>query len=108
MLATAIGVVDETAAVRRSAIMQGLLERIADEAGMDRAACPSPDDAPRERVDDERNLHEPDPSRALGKVRGPKHIGRWGAELPVDVITPARCSTVADRCTDRLAMDDVR
>jgi hypothetical protein len=34
ILAAAIGVVDEAAAVRRSAIVKGLLQRIKDEAGM--------------------------------------------------------------------------
>jgi hypothetical protein len=34
ILAAAIGVVDETAAVRRSAIVKGLAQRIKDEAGM--------------------------------------------------------------------------
>ena len=40
VLAAAIGVMDETAAARRSAIVERLLERIEDEAGMGRAASP--------------------------------------------------------------------
>jgi hypothetical protein len=97
VLAAAIGVVDETAAMRRSTIMKGLLERIEDEAGMGRAACPPPDDPPCERVDDERDIHEPRPGGDIGEVRDPEHVGRWCAELPVDVITRARRRAVAYR-----------
>jgi hypothetical protein len=67
VLAAAIGVMDETAAVRRSAIVEGLPARIEDEPGMGRAACPPTDDPPCERVDDERDVDEPRPGRDMVK-----------------------------------------
>jgi hypothetical protein len=108
VLAAAIGVMDETAAVRRSAIVERLLERIEDEAGMGRAARPPAHDAPCERVDDERDVHEPRPGRDIGKVRDPEHVGRWRAELAVDVITRAWRRSVADRRAHGLPTDDTR
>ena len=58
---------DETAAARRSAIMKGLLECIEDEAGMGRPACSPANDAARERIDNERDVHEPRPGRDIGE-----------------------------------------
>ena len=107
-MAAAIAVMDETAAARRSAIVERLLECIEDEAGMGRAARPPPDDPSCERVDDERDVDEPHPGRDIGEVRDPEHVGRWRAELPIDVITGAWRRAVADRRADRLATDDPR
>jgi hypothetical protein len=99
---------DETAAVRRSAVVEGLLECIEHEAGMGRAACPPTHDPPCEHVDDERDVDEPGPSRDIGEVRDPEPIGRWRAELPVNMITRAWRRAVADRHADRLPTDDTR
>ena len=90
------------------AIVQSLLQRVEDETSVSSPARPPTNDPPCERIDDERDVDEPGPGRDIGEVRDPEHVGRWGAELPIDVITRARRRAVADRRADRLAADHPR
>ena len=92
--------------VRRSAIVESLLECIEDEAGMGGAARPPTDDPPCERVDHERDVDEARPSRDIGEVRHPEHVRCRRAELTVDVITRARRRAVADRRAHGLPPND--
>jgi len=98
---------DETAAGRLSAIVEGLLECIEDEACMGSAVCPPTDDPPCERIGDEREIHALSPSRDILKSKT-QSIRRGRAELPVDEITRARRRAAADRRGDRLVKDDTR
>ena len=59
VLAAALGVMDETAAARRSAIVKGLIERIENEAGMGDPARSPPDDPPGELIDHKGDVDEP-------------------------------------------------
>ncbi len=52
-------------------LMEGLLERVQDEAGMGSPADPPSHDAPRVGVDDEGYIDEPRPRRASSEVREP-------------------------------------
>ena len=61
---------DETAAARRPAIVEGLLQRVEDEAGVSSPACPPTDDTAGERVDDEPDIDEPGPGTARSRTSG--------------------------------------
>ena len=61
---------DETAAMRRSAIVEGLLQCVENEAGMRSPACPPTRNASSERVDDEGDVNEPGPGRDIGDPKG--------------------------------------
>ena len=69
VLATAIEVMDETAAARRSAIVKGLLEGVENEASMGGPARSPSDDPPGERIDDEGDVDEPGPGREWSRKR---------------------------------------
>src|ERR1700733_8557755 len=97
--------VDKDAAMDRPTLMQGLLQRIEDEARMGGAADPPADDPAGEGVDDEGDIDEAGPSRHIGEIRKPEHVRRWGVELSVDMILRARRRLVADRGSHRLAAD---
>ena len=88
--------------MRRSAIMQRLLERIQHEAGMRRPAGAPADDPAGVGVDDEGDVDKARPGRDVGEVRHPKPVRRWSTELAVDVIERARRRLVADRGAHRL------
>ena len=75
ILATAIAVVDQPATVGRTTIMDGLLERIQDEARMRRPADPPTHDIAGINVDDEGHINEACPCRDIGKVRHPELLG---------------------------------
>lgn len=49
--------------------------------------------------------NEPGPTRRIGKLRRPQHVGRGRVELAVDVIQRVWRSFVAERCANRLATD---
>ena len=59
ILAAAVTVMDEPAAMDGPALVQGLLQRIEDEAGMGCPADPPADDPPGEGVDDEGDIDDP-------------------------------------------------
>ena len=105
VLAAAIAVVDEPAAMDRPPIMQSLLQRIEHEARMRRARHPPADDPAGIGIDDEGDVDEAGPGRDIGEVGDPQHVRPRRLELAVDVVQRAWRRLVADRGLDRLAAD---
>jgi hypothetical protein len=62
-------VVDEAAAFGRPAIMERLLQRVEDEAGLSGAGDPPADNPAGERVDDEGDVDEALPGREWSRKR---------------------------------------
>jgi hypothetical protein len=106
VLRATVTVMDKTAALLWSAIVQSLLQGIEDETGMRRPADSPANDIAGVNVDDERDIDEPAPGRDIGKVRDPQPVGCRCMELTVDVIQRARCSLVTESGTYWLAADD--
>src|SRR5207248_2916997 len=72
----AIAMMNETAALNRSAVMQCLLQGIEDEACM---RCPRhapANDVPGEGIGDKRHVDEALPCGDIGEVRQPQQVGR--------------------------------
>ena len=105
ILAAAVAVMHEAAAMDGPPIMQRLLQRVEHEARMRRPRDAPADDAPGVDVDDEGDVDEAGPGRDIGEVRDPERIRPWRLELPVDVIQRTRRRLVADRRPHRLAAD---
>jgi hypothetical protein len=105
VLAAAVAVVDEAAAMDGPPIMESLLQGIEHEAGMGRPADPPANDIAGVDVDHEGDIDEPRPGRDVSEVRDPQHVRRRCMELAVDLIERARCRLVADRGAHRLAPD---
>jgi len=106
VLDAAIAVVDETAAMNGTPIMERLLQRVEDEACMRRPAHPPADDAAGEGVDDEGHVNETLPCGDVGEIRNPQPVRRGSLELAVHPIERAWGGLVGDRRSDRLATND--
>ena len=63
------------------AFVQGLLQRVEDEAGMRRPLTPPADDTAGVGVDDEGHVDEARPGRDIGEVGEPEHVRRRRVEL---------------------------
>lgn len=72
--------VDDQATVQLT-VVQGLLERIKHQIGAHAGARPPADDAPREHVQHERDLHEAAPRRDVREVSHPELTGPVRREL---------------------------
>jgi hypothetical protein len=105
VLRPAVAMVNQAATMNRPAIVQRLLERIQDEAGVRRPAGSPADDPPAAGVDDEGDVGEPRPGRDAGEIRHPEPVWRRRPELAVDVVERAWCRLVADCGAHRLAPD---
>ena len=92
-----IAVMNQTAASNRSTIVQRLLQRVEDEAGMGRARRSPADDPPREGVDDKGDIDEALPGRDVGEVGNPQRVRPRRLELAVDLVERTRGRAVADR-----------
>ena len=103
---SAVAMVDEPSFASWPSLMEGLLERVQNEAGMGSPADPPSHDAPRVGVDDEGYIDEPRQRRDVGEVREPQTIRRLGMEHSVDVIERTRGGLVLDCRSSRLAADD--
>ncbi len=67
-------------------VVDRLLERIEHEVGRQRRGDPPADDAPREDVDHERDVHEAAPGGDVGEVRHPELIRPRRGEVAIDEI----------------------
>jgi hypothetical protein len=67
-------------------IVQGLLQRVEHQIGPHRGVRAPADDATREHVDDERDVHKPAPRGDVREVRDPQLIGTLGVEVPLHQI----------------------
>ena len=83
VLAAAIAVMDQAAAMDGPPVMEGLLQRIEHEAGVRRPAGPPADDPPSIGIDHEGDVDEPGPGRDIGEVRHPQPFGAgaWNCRL---------------------------
>ena len=105
VLAAAVAVVDQSAAMDWPPIVDRLLEGVEHKAGMCRPAHPPAHDIAGVDVDHEGHLDKPGPRRDVGEVRNPQHVRRRCMELAVDLVERARRGLVAYRRLDRLAAD---
>ena len=66
----------------KGTLVECLLERIERQVAAQRVRCPPADNPSRERVDQERHVHEPAPRRDVGQVGDPKLVRPCRPELP--------------------------
>jgi hypothetical protein len=92
--------------VDRAAVMQRLLERVEDEAGLGTARDPPADDPSRESVDHEGHVNEAGPGRDIAEVGDPERIRPADLEVSVDPIERTGCGLVAVRGALRSSPDD--
>src|SRR4029079_10688776 len=85
VLAASVAVMHEPAAMRRLPVMEGLLERIDDEARVVCSCGPPADNAPRIGVYDEGDIDKAGPGRDVGEIRDPQRIRVRGVELGLAV-----------------------
>src|SRR5690606_25149603 len=97
---------NQTAAMDGTAVVDGLLEGVKHEAGMGGATDPPAHDIASVDVDHEGYIGEPSPRRHIGKIGDPEPVGRRSMELAVNVIERARSGLVADRGAHWLAPND--
>jgi len=105
ILRSAVAVMDQSATMDRSAVVQSLLQGIEHKTGMCGPADPPAHDVAGIDVDHERDIDEPAPGRDIGKIRDPQPVRRRGMELPVDAIQRTGRGFIADRGADGLATD---
>ncbi len=84
------------AALRRTAVVQRLLQGIEDEPGMRGPGHPPADDAAGEDVDDEGGVREASPRRHVGEARHPQHVRPRRPELAVHLVRRAGRGLVGD------------
>jgi hypothetical protein len=106
VLHTAITMMDEAAAPDGPALVQGLLQRVQDEAGVRRAGDTPADNTPRKGVDEEGDIDEAGPGRDVGEVGHPQSVWTRRFELPIDAIERTRDRGTAIRGSDRLTPHD--
>ena len=97
---------DKAAAVNGLSIVQGLIERIENEAGVGGRGDPPADDPPRKGVDDEGDIDEARPGGDIGKVADPQRVRARRLELALHMVERTRRRAVADRRLDALAPHD--
>jgi hypothetical protein len=78
-----IAVVDEAAAANGRSIMQDLIERIENEAGVGGSRNPPADARPSKGVDDEGDIDEARPGGDIRKVADPRRVWLRRLELPL-------------------------
>lgn len=93
------------AAMDGSAVMDGLLQGIQNEAGMRRSADAPTHDKTAENFDHERHIDKPSTGSDVGETGDPENVGRRGVEPPVDPVERARSALVTNRRAHRLASD---
>jgi uncharacterized protein (UPF0248 family) len=81
--------VDHQIAIEET-VVQGLLQRVEYEIRAHRRVRAPANDATREHVDDERDVHKAAPRRDVREVRDPQLIGTLGVELPLHQILRLR------------------
>ncbi|MBP2449669.1 hypothetical protein JOH51_007177 [Rhizobium leguminosarum] len=106
VLNASIRMMNKTAAVDGSPIVESLFQGIEYEAGLGGSACPPADDAACERIDDEGHVNEALPSRHIREIGKPQHIRPRCAKLAVYAVERAWSRLVADRRADRLSTDN--
>ena len=79
-----VGVMDEPVEIvtGSGAIPDRLLQRMQRKVGLERSGCLPTNDAPREHVGDERDVHEPGPGSDIGQIRNPEPVQGLSGELP--------------------------
>jgi hypothetical protein len=105
VLRAAVRVMDQAAMALRPPFVQGLLQRVENEAGMGGAADAPADNPPGIGVDDEGDVHKPRPGGDIGEVLQPQPVGRRRVELAVHVVERTGRGFIADRGAHGLAPD---
>src|SRR5690606_23127480 len=108
ILRSAIGMMNQTAAMNGSAVVQGLFESVEHKARMGGPAHPPADDTARISIDDEGHIDEARPGADIGEIREPEPVRSRCVEDPVHVVARAWHSPVLHRGADRFAANDAR
>ena len=87
--AAGVVVVDQAGQVAdtfAAAVPDRHLQGVQDQVGGHLGACPPPDDAAGEHVEDERHEDGPGEGRDVGEVRDPQLVGCGRGEVPLDPV----------------------
>ena len=106
ILTAAVAVMHKPHALDRATFMDRLLKSIENEAGLRGGASAPPDVLSSIGISDESSINEPIPSRDIGKIRDPLHVGRRPAKLAIHFVQRARLFLVLNRRLLWLATDN--
>ena len=106
VLASAVAVVNQAAAMSGPSVVQRLLQSVEHEVGVRRPADAPADDIAGIDIDHERHVDEARPGGDISEVRDPEPVRRWSLELSIDLVERTRHRLITDRRANRLAANN--